>query len=318
VDPVSHALFARGLNCLDSERRLGRGAVAAFVLGALAPDIDSVLVTRGFDVYLHYHATGTHALLAAPVLAAATAALVRPLVRASRFPRLFTAALIGVVIGHLFFDLVSGSDMRLLAPLSRRSFGPHLLTMADLSAIVVLLAGTLVSWKWRRRGGLLMVAGLAVLLIAKVATRERARTLYEASSSRTPGAVVVDGVPDAVNGSMFRWRFYDRTPDEARAWVVDAWRGTAAIDFVRSAERIDSMSAATLNLSVVRRVLGFAEVPFAWEERAGGERRLLWSDLKYCDPRRCDLSFGAILDEQGAPIRELIQVGTFQQVRDIR
>ena len=81
MDPVSHALFGRALNCLDSRRRLGRGAAAACVLGSLAPDIDVGLVTRGWDIYLQYHAIGTHTIAAAPLLAAATAALVRVCVR---------------------------------------------------------------------------------------------------------------------------------------------------------------------------------------------------------------------------------------------
>src|SRR5689334_22671531 len=98
MDPVSHALLGRSLNCLDSRQRFGPGAAAAFVLGSLAPDLDIGLVTRGWDVYLHYHTMGTHTVAAAPLLAAATAAVVRASVRGSLFVRLFVAALVGVIV----------------------------------------------------------------------------------------------------------------------------------------------------------------------------------------------------------------------------
>ncbi|MEP7310678.1 MAG: metal-dependent hydrolase [Acidobacteriota bacterium] len=312
MDPVSHALFGRALNCLDSRRRLGRGAAAACVLGSLAPDIDLGLVTRGWDIYLQYHAIGTHTIAAAPLLAAATAALVRLSVRGSVYGRLFVAALVGVVTGHVLFDLVSGSDMRLFAPLSFRVFGSHLLAMADLSAIAVLAAGTLVS-VWRRTaGGVVVVAGLAALLVAKTVSLQVASHIYQRAAS--PAAAVV--WPEAINGSLVRWRYYDRAGDVVRAWIVDAWRRQAAIAFTRDVYA-DPDVERTRNVPAVLRFFGFAEIPFARVDRLNGERRVLWSDLKYCDAERCAMSFGAVLDERGTPLFELIQLGDYQTRRPL-
>jgi len=310
LDPISHALLGRSLNGLDSRRRLGRGAAAACVLGSLAPDIDIGLVTRGWDVYLQYHAIGTHTIAAAPLLAGATAALVRMCVRGSEYTRLFVAALIGVVAGHLLFDLVSGSDMRLLAPLSFRVFGPHLLTMADVAAIAVLLAGTLVSL-WRRTpGAVLVVAGLAALLVVKTVSLQVASRTYERTA--TPADAVAR--PEAINGSLVRWRYYDRAGAIARAWIVDAWRRQASIAFTRDVSA-DSDVEPTRNVPAVRRFFGFAEIPFARVDRLNGERRVLWSDLKYCDTGSCMMSFGAVLDERGTPLCELIQIGGYLRTR---
>jgi membrane-bound metal-dependent hydrolase YbcI (DUF457 family) len=313
LDPISHALLGRSLNCLDSGGRLGRGATAACVLGSLAPDIDIGLVTRGWDIYLQYHAIGTHTIAAAPLLAAATAALVRVCVRGSVYARLFVAALIGVIGGHVLFDLVSGSDMRLLAPLSFRVFGPHLLTMADVAAIVVLLAGTLLS-VWRRTaGGVVVVAGLAALLVVKIVSLQAAWRIYE----RAAPPVEAVARPEAINGSLVRWRYYDRTGDVARAWLVDAWRRQASVAFTRTL-RADPDVEPTRNVPAVRRFFGFAEIPFARVDRLNGERRVLWSDLKYCDAERCVMSFGAVLDERGTPSCELIQVGGYLKTRPLQ
>ena len=63
MDPVSHVLFARTLIALDRHRRLGSGAIAACALGALAPDVDVVLIASGWDVYLRVHEIGSHSVL---------------------------------------------------------------------------------------------------------------------------------------------------------------------------------------------------------------------------------------------------------------
>lgn len=312
LDPISHALLGRSLNCLDTRARLGRGAAAAFVLGALAPDIDGALVVGGWDVYLYYHPFATHALIASPLLAAAAAGLVRLLLRGSHYGRLFVAALIGLVVGHVLFDLVSGSAIQLFAPLSARAFGPHLLAMADASAIAVLVAGTALSLWRRAAGGILVAAGLGLLLVAKAASLHVARSVYDSAAAD----VAPTGRPEPVGGSLARWRFFDRSNGTARVWSVDAWQRRAAIEFVRDV-RQDAIVERTKSLPAVRRFLTFAELPFARIEQIGAERRALWSDLKYCEKDRCDLSFGAVVDEQGMPLREIIQVGSFIRTRSL-
>jgi membrane-bound metal-dependent hydrolase YbcI (DUF457 family) len=334
MDPVSHALLGRAFNGLDSRRVLGPGAMAAFILGALAPDVDTVLIAWGWDVYLYWHERGTHALIASPVLAAAVAGLVRLLTRGSSFSRLFVAGWIGVVAGHLLFDLVSGSDMKLLEPFSSRVFSIPLLTMADLSAIIVLLTGTLISLQRRRmddgggehsaepsvirQGGrrFAVIGGLAVLLAVKAVFLQRAWATYDGEVRAIAGAGLTVARPEAVNGSLVGWRFYDRQGDMGRVWDVNAWTRRPGLRFTRPLT-VDPHAASSRYLPVVRRFLSFAELPFAWVERTGGERRVLWSDLRFCDARTCDLSFGALLNDRLEPTNQVIQIGGFTQVRGI-
>jgi membrane-bound metal-dependent hydrolase YbcI (DUF457 family) len=311
VDPISHALLGRALNCLDVKQRAGRGAVAAFVLGSLAPDLDIGLVSQGWDIYLHYHQMGTHTIAASPVLAGATAVLVRVFARGSSVLRLFVAALAGVLIGHLSFDLMSGSDMRLLAPVSYRVFAPHLLAMADLSAILILLAGTIVSLRRRVTGGLLVVGGLSVLLAVKTVSLYAAAFPYH----RAAGHVTATSA-EAVNGSLVRWRFFDRVDDRVRAWTVNAWRREASLEFSREVPD-DPVVELTRRLPVVGRFLGFADIPFPRLEQDGRLREVLWSDVKDCTSQGCVMSFGAVLNEQGRPMEEIVQIGGFRSIRPL-
>ena len=65
MDPVSHASFGRtlvaalGTHQASSDRPV-RGTVVAAVLGALSPDIDSIVMPFGWDRYLRVHETATH------------------------------------------------------------------------------------------------------------------------------------------------------------------------------------------------------------------------------------------------------------------
>ena len=88
MDPVSHLLLARMVAAARSSRDLQRGVVAATVLGGLAPDIDAALMAVGWDVYLRWHALGTHALAGTPLVAILTAAFVRTWAPAASLPAL--------------------------------------------------------------------------------------------------------------------------------------------------------------------------------------------------------------------------------------
>jgi hypothetical protein len=58
MDPISHVAFGRTLAALDRRLALGPGAVAACVIGSLAPDVDAVLMPYGWDTYLRLHQGG--------------------------------------------------------------------------------------------------------------------------------------------------------------------------------------------------------------------------------------------------------------------
>lgn len=312
MDALSHALFGRLLGRLDVNRRLGPGSRAAFVIGALAPDADIVMAVSGWDRYLQLHEIGTHTIAASPLVGAAVAAGVRMLVKESRFVNLWWSAWTSALLGHLIFDLVSGSDMRILAPMYSGRFGPHWLAMADLLAMIPLIAGTIASI-WRPRAaaiGTFVVLGL--VLAAKIQTQHRASASFLQPIGSDDGHTRA-AAPEAVNGSFFDWVFYERETRMLRVWLVNARDGSRVLRFERVVDPETEAQAARMAVPAVKRFLPLTHVPFPRIERDGSRQFLLWSDLRHCGPDWCALSVGAELDTNGTPIRQIIRIGPVEQ-----
>lgn len=316
MDPVSHCLLGRTLGCLDGGR-LGPGATAAFVVGSIAPDADGVLAWWGWDFYLRVHEVGTHTLVAAPVVGAVVAAGLTLVVRRARFLGLFVGATLGVAIGHIGFDLVSGSDIRTLAPFSATRVGWHLLTMADLLGVATVIAGTALAW-WRRRlGASLTLALLASLLGVKAVSQQRGATIYERALTDRGERPQHQGRSEAVSGSLFEWSFFDRHGRDMRVWRVDARQGTADIRFTYDVPVESLLIGRTRHLPVVRNFLPLSDLPFPRVTREGDGYTVLWSDLRWCRLGDCDLSFGALFGPGLRPRLQVIQIGGYRQTRPI-
>jgi hypothetical protein len=284
------------------------------MLGALVPDIDIVLAFQGWDRYLHWHEIGTHSLPASPVLALAVAGVVRAIVPHSRFVRLWWAALAGIVIAHLIFDLVSGSEMRLFEPWVHARLGPHWLAMADISAVAILIGGTVWS-RWRQRlAATWTIAALVALVMVKGVSQQMAVGAFARGHAVEASRATR---PDAISGSLFGWMFFERDDLRARAWRVDALTGGVTPAFEWPTPIDAATIGGTAELPVVQTLLDLAGVPFARVEGRDGRRWVLWSDLRQCHATRCDLSFGAQIDAQGRPIRQVIRIGPFEQARSL-
>ncbi len=314
MDVVSHALFGRLLGRLDAGGTLGPGSRSAFVLGALAPDLDAVFVASGWDRYLVVHEAGLHTLAASPAVALAVALSVRAVVKRAELRRLWCAAWLSVVLGHVLFDLVSGSDIRLLAPVDQMRLGPHYLAMADLLAVIVLLTGSVAS-RWRpRAAALLTCAALTLLVSFKAYTRGRAVAAFHNSDTTDSVGTSVVSI-EAVNGSLFEWAIYQRSGRTVRAWRVDARSGRRELRFERRVEDEAETLSARIEVPAIANFRRLGRVPFPRIEYDGGQRLLLWSDVRDCEPASCVMSFGAEVDDQGRPTIQVIRVGPFEQRR---
>lgn len=287
------------------------------MLGSVAPDADIVLAPRGWDIYLRLHEIGTHTLAGSPLVAAAVAGVLALVLRRARFATLFFAAWVGVVVAHVGFDLVSGSAIRFLAPFSDRRLGWHLLTFGDLSAAVILLAGALVMVRARRAGAIATLAALAALLVAKTVSQEAARDAYTSALASRGEQQAWQGRPDAINGSLFNWKFYDRYGDHMRAWQVNARSHVATLDFLRPVPQESPAITAARHVPVVRNFLALADLPFARIEPDDGGQRVLWSEIRFCSRTTCDLSFGASMGSDLVPTRQVIEIGWYRQIRGV-
>ena len=316
MDPVSHLLFGRTVALTVRRRPALTGVTAALVLGSILPDADAALAPRGFDLYLRAHASGTHSLLGAVVEALLLALVLRRLVTGSRVLPLLVASWAGIV-GHLFWDLADGSDIKLFKPFSDAVLGWHLVAMGEPIVLVTLTAGVLVAWRWparAQRSAAVALVLLGVLLAVKKTTQEWARARYaESVVNDTPRAVAI--APSL--GRLFAWTIYDRDGDRVRAWRVDGWSGAMTLAF----EYRDAADAPAIRLSrelpVVRAFLGLSKTPFVRMERDGPRSLVLWSDVSSCSIRGCDVSFGGAFDRHTTPLYQLIRIGGFTQRRAV-
>src|SRR4051794_37722818 len=165
MDPVSHVALGRTLIGVIPGDRRAPGMVGAAVLGALAPDLDAVLMPTGWDRYLRVHEIGTHALIGVVACAALTAVVVRRFRRNSTFSALFLAAVMGTS-SHVALDLVSSARLRLLWPFADGYASVPLVAMADPYLLGLLAIGALAVLVLKRtRERAAAVAALAVVLV---------------------------------------------------------------------------------------------------------------------------------------------------------
>jgi hypothetical protein len=312
MDPISHVLLARTMGRVTSVPRDVPGRTAALALGSLAPDVDILLAPFGWDFYLTVHEVGAHTLVASPILAVAVAAIVQRFAKGARAPELWKPAWAGVLVGHLLLDLVSGSDMRLFSPLWSWRWATHWLTMADGLVFVLLTAGTIAGF-WRRE---LAAMATIVALLAVVGVKAWSQRWAVQAFEKTNHAV---SHPEALNGSLWRWTFFDRQDAELRVWRVDAWSGDATLLFTRTDAGGDELVRPTTSAPVVRRLLALAHQPFARTENAeNGHRLVLWSDVHHCGPKTCNLSFGVEVDDVGRWQRQVVRIGPVHQWRGLQ
>jgi membrane-bound metal-dependent hydrolase YbcI (DUF457 family) len=331
VDVVSHLAFGRALVALAHPHQPApsiprRALTAAIVVGAIAPDVDAVLMPFGWDRYLVWHERGTHTLLGALLVAALLASLIRfviqPLLRrpaALRPPWLLVwlAAIAGCA-SHLLLDGICGGSLHLLWPLSDARLTFSLVAMAD-----PLLAGPLVLFLiaaaiWRRRA-----FELALVLLVVMTTVVGAKAVSRAAALRVYRADHVGLTPtlEARWGSPTRWYAYDRTATNVRAWLVDTRSGDVSLyvehkTYVRP--ETQALIDASRRLDTVRRAIGLFEYVFPEVvDREDGTVDVLWSDIRFCRPSTCDLRFGGRFDRAGRALEQVVLIGTVRQSRSV-
>jgi membrane-bound metal-dependent hydrolase YbcI (DUF457 family) len=322
VDPLTHVVVGRAvIAALPDERRLGRGAAAAAVLGALAPDVDVPVALAGWDRYLRVHEIGTHSIAGAAATACAAAAIVhlwgqtgdRPGTDRGQTPMLLVAAAVGGAMSHLALDVASGARIRLGWPMVQVKISLPLVAMADPWIIGICFVGLLVLWP----GGVTMrtaartVLGLAIgFLCLKGALLERALSVAHLEPLR-PRAI------EARWGALTDWYVFDRTPGAVRRWSITSRGGPATLSLSQPLPPESPLVEASRSLDTVRNFLAVHEFGFA-DERAGSPLRtfVLWTDLRYCEAGPvCGLWFGGEYGPDAHALTQLVKVGEWIQTR---
>jgi membrane-bound metal-dependent hydrolase YbcI (DUF457 family) len=333
MDPVSHVAFGRMMVALDARRRLGAGAVAACVVGSLAPDADVVLIPFGWDRYLLGHQAATHSLLASVVGAAVLAGALRATVRGSRYLPLLIAACAGCV-GHLLLDLGSGADLRPFWPVILHHATLPLFAMADpwLAGFFVLsLLAISIGGRSRARRAAFLMTILVAFTSTKAALYAHARAL---EARTVPPASFRRA--ESVWGPFARWSIYETRADVVEAWRVDAASGEVRLIMRVPRDLTDAVVERSREFETVRNFLAVHDVTFAVVSAAhtgpAAGAVVMWSDLRYCRPAvragwgaapgpgqasgvSCALWFGGEFDAAGHPATAFVDIGRLVQSR---
>ena len=325
------------LAALRDERTPTRAVVVATTVGGLAPDVDAILMARGWDVYLRWHEAGTHSLIGTLGTALLTAAIVRHWSRGSPWTGLIVGAWIGT-LSHVFFDLISSATVQPFWPVSSRQVTAPIVAMADPLAIACLLVGAFAFYVWPRvprSAAALTLALLAIVFGVKLMTRASATAAY----AEARGQDVIRTNVEAAWGSWREWLFFDRTEaGEVRAWRVDGWTRDVGLRFSRDAQRDTAFAWRSRRLFETARIFSDTHAfAFATYEPREGGHVAFWSDARFCwteaeaadpqegvphqdvrppsQPLRCAMWFGGSLDRSGRPVEALVWLGGHLQRR---
>ncbi|HUP39425.1 MAG TPA: metal-dependent hydrolase [Vicinamibacterales bacterium] len=314
MDPISHVIFGRTLVALDRRGRFGAGAIAAAILGALAPDIDALAVWNGWDVYLRVHEIGTHSMLGSVAMGAAAGTLVYFLKRNARCAPLALAGTAGA-LSHIAFDIVSGAHIRLGWPIFESRASLPLVAMADPWLIAMCAIGTIGLWTFPRRQfvvATVVIGAIAAFLILKGVLMAAALPRWRAATSAD---TIGDHLVEASWSSLTEWSVADRTNVALRKWRVEAVHAPTLLLTIPL--RADSpLIAASRSLDTVRNFLHVHDLGFAVATPLDQETLVLWSDIRYCSSStECALWFGGVFDRNGRAVTQVVRVGQWQQIR---
>jgi inner membrane protein len=195
-------------------------ATPILILAANAPDIDAIAIAGGSLNYLNFHRHVTHSLLAMPVLALLSVALVRLI---SRKPVDWKGAFFGALIAvgsHLALDWTNIYGIRLLLPFSGEWLRADISSIVDLWIWAVLLLSAAAPFLSRLVGGEIGVSqrgrpygrGWAIFALLFVLLYDGARGYLHARAVATLDARLYEGgAPLRVfaspsPGNPFTWR----------------------------------------------------------------------------------------------------------------
>jgi membrane-bound metal-dependent hydrolase YbcI (DUF457 family) len=310
VDPATHALFGAALVCGAASRPARRTVVVCAVASVL-PDIDCVLMPSGWDRYLVAHEVGTHSLAGAALVGALFAlALTRR--RVTGAASMWAAALAGA-LGHVFWDVANGGDIRLFWPVWPERIGGHLVAMADPVVFLPLLCFGVVLWRGRaaaRPAAALVLVGLAGVLVARLGLQQQALAAHARAAGATERRAI-----EARWGTLADWTVYDARGSEVRVWDI-GWGRPATLSTSLEGDAALAEAAAA-GVAPARRALALWEFAFARSRPDGSGREVLVSDPRFCAGDRCALWFGGRQDARGRFTSEVVIVGRWRLERPL-
>jgi inner membrane protein len=266
MDPLTHALVGASAARVALARPLGRSAWLPGALGALLPDVDTLIRSSADPLlYAEYHRHFTHSLMMIPV-GGALAALPWVIPRARRRQALpfFGAATLGYAT-HGPLDASTTYGTLLFWPFSHERVALSWISIIDPLFTLILLVGVLLA-VWRRSavpvGAALVLCGLYL----GAGAVQRARALQgQHLVSEARGHSLARGDAFPTMGNQIVWRSLYQAGDSLYMDRVRVpWRGratfreVAAVPLLTEARLPDEVRADPRRLRDFRRFSWFS------------------------------------------------------------
>ena len=158
MDPVTHGITGALLGKAYFSKRHGRAAVLAATIGAVFPDIDTVVESFSRDplAIVKYHRGITHSYVALPLFAALLAWLTRLLARRRGIEQpswAMLALIYGVgIASHITLDGMTSFGTRMWTPISDQRVAWDLLFIIDFTFTSIALLPQVIAWIYRTNG----------------------------------------------------------------------------------------------------------------------------------------------------------------------
>lgn len=282
MDPITHGLTGAVLAQTGLRQRYGYQATLATTAGALVPDIDVFWSPGGSVVALETHRGITHSFVGAVGLALALGLLVRLVGREKRWGLLSGLALLGIVVGHLFLDLITSYGIQLFLPFSRSRPALDLVFIIDPFFTLPLLAALVAGYAWRFRSALIgrvalgLIAGylglMAVNHVAAVSALDGIARAQGISPRR------VEALPEPF--TPFLWRGFVEDGDTYWQGIVALGRGEANLVAISKGPRNGPVARAE-EVEAVKTFLWFARFPVVTVREEGPRQVVEYQDLRF-------------------------------------
>jgi inner membrane protein len=318
LDNLTHSLVGLFLARAGLRHATPRGT-AILVLAANAPDFDAVSWFFGGATYIHYHRNITHALIAIPVMALLSVALVRLIGRKPvRWMPAFWIALAGVA-SHLILDLTNVYGVRLLLPFSGRWFHWDLTPVIDLAIWTILLLGVAAPALGRLVGSEIGEnrkdagnAGWAVTALLLLTSYDYGRSVAHDRAAADMDSQTYNGLAPRRVGAFpeanpLRWtgiaelsNAYVEVPIDLRGDLSGGFHPALDAETYYKAPRTAAVEAA-LRTVPFQRLLEFVQWPL-WVVEPTAEvehgTRVVLMDLRFGTPRQSAFAATAIVNDR--------------------
>jgi inner membrane protein len=313
LDNLTHTLTGLMLARAGVAKGVPRAGLLLMV-AANAPDIDIASWFGGPEIYLRYHRWITHALIAAPVMAAVAVLLARVFSK-GKFPwaRAGIAALVGV-FSHVLLDWTNTYGIRLLLPFSTEWLRLDITNVIDLwiwagllLAVVAPALGKLVSSEIGAKSG--AGRGWAVFALLFLLVYDFGRYVAHNRAVATLDSHIYDGAnPKRVAafphfGNPLSWRGVVETSDAYRIFDLNL---AATFDptggrVIYKPQDVPAFDAAR-QTPAFRTFLDFSSFP-VWRTipvpELEGVTRVEVFDLRFGDPQQPRFVADALIRRDG-------------------